>query len=65
LAEGGRVTLRIYSTTGRLVATAADQTFGPGRQHVSFDARDLASGVYIYSVESNGFTARRKMVLLR
>ena len=37
-----------------------------GREHtISFDARDLPSGMYICRMTANKFTASRKMMLIR
>jgi hypothetical protein len=36
-----------------------------GRYSVEFNAKDLPSGVYVYRLEVNGFTAQKKMVLLK
>jgi len=32
---------------------------------VSFDATGLSSGLYLYKMEANGFTAQNKMVLMK
>jgi hypothetical protein len=37
-----------------------------GTHNLSFDAGDLPSGVYIYSLKTNiGFSAVRKMILMK
>ena len=42
-----RVTLEVYDTLGRRVATLADREFAPGRHDVPFDTAGLPAGVYL------------------
>ena len=66
LQEGEHnVTLRVYDVLGRLTATLFDGTAPIGTHSVQFDASDYPSGVYIYQLETPGFTTSRKMVLLK
>ncbi|MBU0507243.1 T9SS type A sorting domain-containing protein [bacterium] len=65
LRESGRVTLTIYNATGQLVKTLVDGYQSADRYHVSFNAGDLASGIYLYKLEVNDFTAIKKMVLMK
>ncbi|MEM1117137.1 MAG: T9SS type A sorting domain-containing protein [Bacteroidota bacterium] len=64
-AESGLVRVRVFDTTGRVVATVVDQTLPAGEHHATFDASDLAAGVYVYSVEVNGFGTSRQMTVVR
>lgn len=50
LPEASHVQIRIYDTTGRLVATLADRDYQAGRFQVQFDASGLASGIYFSKV---------------
>jgi hypothetical protein len=36
-----------------------------GNHNISFDASTLASGVYVYKMQSGSFTASKKLVLLK
>lgn len=65
LAEPTDVHLRIYDVTGRLVATLLEREMNPGIKFVSFDAADLAAGVYFYKLETPKFTKTRKMVITK
>ena len=60
-----QVALNVYDLTGRLVATVIDGMQPAGSYRVDFDAQDLASGVYVYRLESASTTITRKMVLLK
>jgi hypothetical protein len=59
------VTLRVYDTLGREVATLVDGLMPAGQHEVRFEAGDLPSGMYVYRLETNGFNQSKKLVLLR
>lgn len=65
-----RIKLRIFDMTGRLVAPLADGVLPQGRYSVTWDGRNpagktVSSGVYICSLEWNGFSERQRLVLLK
>lgn len=65
-----RVRLSIYDISGRLVARVAHSVVAKGRHAAAWSGRnqvgdEVASGVYIYRLESDGFATSRRMVLLR
>lgn len=57
--------LQVFDVLGRPVATLVDDTRAPGIYSVTFDASHLASGVYLYRLTMDGFTATRRMMLLK
>jgi hypothetical protein len=61
----GQVDLRVYDLLGREVATLASGFRQPGTHSVTFDATGLTSGAYIYRFTAPGFTATRRMVLVK
>jgi hypothetical protein len=63
--ERARVHLAIYNVLGQLVLTLADGQLEAGAHRATFDARRLATGVYIYRMTAGSFTAVRKMLLLK
>jgi hypothetical protein len=71
IKERARVTLRIYSVTGQLVKTLVDEVQPPlGLRAVGWDGRNnqgqpVASGVYLYKLDTKNFSQAKKMVLLR
>jgi hypothetical protein len=67
LKKAGQVDLKIYDILGREVATLVNDHMVAGKHTITFDARDLASGVYIYRImTANGeFSDLKKMVLLK
>jgi hypothetical protein len=57
--------LTVYDLLGREVAVLVDGVQSPGRHEVVFDARDLASGTYIYRLTAGGFSTSRTLVVLK
>jgi hypothetical protein len=65
LKDAGLVTLKVYSVDGREVATLVHEVQNAAAHNVEFDGSRLASGVYIYTLNVNGFSASHKMVLMK
>ena len=71
--ETGNVELKVYDIIGNEVATLVNEIKTPGSYKVKFNAAQLASGVYIYSLRavnpSTGsgqvFVQTKKMILLK
>jgi hypothetical protein len=59
------VELKVFDLLGREVATLVNDMQGPGKYQAVFDGSGLASGVYLYRLTSEGFTAARKLVLIK
>jgi len=60
------VNLTVYNAMGQEVATLVNGTMAAGRHTVSFDAANLTSGLYFYTVKiGNEFTATKKMLLVK
>jgi len=52
LAEIQHVTLTVYDLMGRLVSTLVDRDYDPGPHSVRFDGSGLASGIYLYRLQT-------------
>lgn len=65
LAEISAVTLKVYDVLGNEVATLVNTTQEAGKHNVKFDAAKLASGLYIYTLNTGNFTSSKKMMLLK
>lgn len=61
----GDVRLEVYDMLGRRVATLVDAQKQAGRHEVSFDASDLASGVYMYRLRASGTVLTRQFTLIK
>ncbi len=63
------VKLKVYDMLGNELAILVDEDKEPGIYEVEFSAingvSNLASGIYIYRIESAGFVDTKKMVLLK
>ena len=59
------VLLNIYDILGNEVATLVNEDKTAGSYEVEFKADNLASGVYIYRIQSAAYTDTKKMILLR
>ncbi len=65
LEKSGYTTLKVYNILGSEVATLINGNLEAGKHSVQFDAKDLTSGVYLYTIKSNNYTATKKMILMR
>jgi len=65
LPQKGEVVLKVYNSLGQEVKTLVNDFKEKGIHKVNFDASDLSSGVYIYSIQANDFYQSKKMILLK
>ncbi|MBD3410452.1 MAG: T9SS type A sorting domain-containing protein [Ignavibacteriales bacterium] len=65
LPRAANVELKVYNLLGEVVATVAQGAFDAGYHQVTFNAANLASGIYFYSIEADDFTSVKKMTLLK
>ena len=61
----GRTSLQVYDVLGREVATLVNEAKPPGWYQVTWDARNIASGVYFYKLTAGEFAQTKKLLLLR
>ena len=61
----GKVSLKIFDMAGKEVATLVNEVKTAGYYTYNFNASNLSSGVYFYSLSANNFTATKKMMLLK
>jgi hypothetical protein len=65
LKEAGEVTLKVFAVDGREVATLVNGRNASGTHTVLFNGDNLPSGLYVYQLKVNGFSATHKMVLMK
>jgi len=61
----GYVTLKVYDLLGREVKTLVNEIKTTGNYVVEFNASNLASGVYFYRLETEGFSDVKRMMLVK
>ena len=65
LPQQSTVKLKVFNVLGQEVATLVNGSLSAGTHSVTFDARNLASGLYIYRLTADNFTSVKKMMLLK
>ena len=65
IKEAGLVKLNVYDILGAEVAELVNEVKEVGYHSVEFNAATLPSGVYIYTMQVNGFTSSKKMLLMK
>jgi len=65
LPVAGHVSLKVYNTLGQLVATLQDGNQKAGSYMATFDAKNLASGVYLYKLQAADVSISKKLILMK
>ena len=60
-----QVSLRVYDLKGRLIDTLVDGSMGAGDYAIPFEPRDLASGAYLYRLETDTGARSGVMTLVK
>ena len=61
----GKVVLKVFDMTGKEVESLVDENQSAGKHSVEFNASGFASGVYIYKISTNNFSASKKLILMK
>ena len=59
------VTLKVYDTLGKEVATIVNKELPVGNYKYQWNASGLASGVYFYRLQSGNFVETKKLILMK
>lgn len=65
LDKPGDVSLKVYNVQGQLVATVLNEKKAAGSFMVTFNAENLASGIYFYRLSALGETITRKLTIVK
>lgn len=65
LPEAAKVALKVYDLLGAEVATLVEGLQAEGDHRVTFDARDLPSGVYLYVLQAGETRLARRLLLMK
>lgn len=59
------VSLRVFDMLGKEVMTLVNENKSLGRYAVKFDATDLSSGIYFYTIQADRFVDIKKSCLVK
>jgi hypothetical protein len=65
LAKESSVDLKVFNILGQEVATLVHGNLTSGPHAVTFNAKNLASGMYIYRITAGDYTSVKRMMLLK
>ncbi len=65
IPQNGYVTLKVYNLLGQEIATLVDKEQNAGTYKVVFNASNLASGIYMYTLKSGSYSLTKKMALVK
>lgn len=65
LAESGNTTLKIYDILGKEVTTLVNEYKTAGTHQVTFNATQLSSGIYFYTLQSGNNYITKQMMLIK
>lgn len=63
--ETANVKLVIYDVLGRELKTLVNKELSAGSYEVQFNANELTSGIYFYSVQAGEYSVTKKMLLMK
>ncbi|MGD1044617.1 MAG: T9SS type A sorting domain-containing protein [Bacteroidota bacterium] len=62
LPEKSFVSLKVFNILGEEITELAGKEYSAGQHTIRFDATNIASGVYFYTIKAGKFTSTQKMV---
>ena len=65
ISEFRHVKLAVYDLLGQEVAVLVNERKAPGSYEVTFDGSTLASGMYLYRLQSGSYVETKKMLILK
>lgn len=65
IVKQGFVSIKIYNSIGREVATLVNENLKPGTYEASFRGDNLSSGVYFYKLIANDYSETKRMMLVK
>jgi len=65
LQKFSNVSLKVYDVLGNEVSTLVNQKQNAGSYEVGFNATALSSGIYFYTLKTEGFSETKRMLLVK
>ena len=63
--DAGLVSIKVFDILGAEISTLVNEIKEAGEYVVEFNANNLPSGVYIYTMQVNEFVSSKKMLLMK
>ena len=65
ITNAGITTLKVYNILGKEIAELVNKSQQSGNYSINFNASDLTSGIYFYSLTNGNISMTKKMILLK
>ena len=65
IAKEGHVKLMVFNAIGNKVATIVNEYKPAGNYAIQFNGSNLASGIYLYRLESGNYSGAKKFILIK
>lgn len=65
ISEANQVVLKVYNALGQEITTLVNEFLNSGTYEVTFNAQELPSGLYFYTISAGNFSAVRKMSVIK
>ena len=65
LPVDGDVELNIYDISGKFIKALVNDFKPAGNYSISFNASELPSGVYLYTLKASGYTKTLRMAVIK
>jgi hypothetical protein len=65
MLNAGDAEITVFDLLGKEVAVLMNENLQPGTYQITFDAGNLSSGVYYYTLTTNDFSSTKAMILLK
>jgi hypothetical protein len=65
LQNNGFVSLKVFDITGKQITQLINGNLNKGMHTISFDGSNFSSGIYFYTIETNGWKKTKAMILLK
>jgi hypothetical protein len=65
IPEQQKVTIKVLDVLGREISVLLDEEISAGKHYVVFDAKNISSAIYLYTIRTKNFMQTKKMILLK
>lgn len=65
VARSGYISLKVFNIIGQEVDNLLEKFLTAGNYSIIYNPQNISSGMYIYVLQSDGYTQRRKMVIIQ